>query len=91
MLLISPFNVSYITSIYDTEHDKTNKMNCAPKRRLRSAWTSAQSDQSPRCVAKNSIYLHDDREDYGQTEGMPRLICLYWAHMSFCWLVGWLC
>ena len=47
-LLISPFNGSYMTSIYDTEHDKPNKMTCAPKRRLRSA--SAQSDQSLRCA-----------------------------------------
>ena len=34
-------------------HDKTNKMTCAPSED-RSAWTSARSDQSLRC-------LHDER------------------------------
>ena len=34
---------------YDPQHDKTNKVLCA-QRRLRSAWATAQSDQSLRCV-----------------------------------------
>ena len=45
--------------------------------RLRSAWASALSDQSPLCaqwVAKSSRFLYADNEDSDQTEHMPRLI-----------------
>ena len=44
--------------------------------RLRSAWTSAQSDQSSLCaqwVAKDPNFLHEDSEDYDQTGQMPML------------------
>ena len=61
---------------------------CA-QRRLRSAWASAQSDQSLRCalnwVAKDPSFLQADSEDSDQTGRMPRLICLRWANMPFCW------
>ena len=40
--------------IYEPPHDKTNKMMCA-QRRLRSAWASAQSDQSLPCVHEESL------------------------------------
>ena len=33
----------------EPQHDKTNKMNCAPSEDSRLAWASAQSDQSLRC------------------------------------------
>ena len=62
---------------------KPTKWLCA-KRRLRSAWASAQSDQSSlwaRWVAKDSSFLHAHREDSDQTGRMPRLICLRWAHI----------
>ena len=35
---------------FEPRHDKTNKMSVRPQRRLRSAWASAQSDQSLRCA-----------------------------------------
>ena len=50
------------------------------QRRLRSAWASAQSDQSLRCalsgvhVPKDVRFLHADSEDPDQTGRMPRLI-----------------
>ena len=53
-------------------HDKTNKMTCA-QRRLRSAWASAQSDQSRHC-AQGPVFLNADSED-----------CSDWAYRSFCW------
>ena len=52
---------------------------------LRSAWASAQSDQSLLCtqwVAKDPSFLHADSEDSDQTERMPRLIWIF---------AGWLC
>ena len=50
------------------------------QRRLRSAWSSAQSDQSSLCgqwVAKDPSFLHADREDSDQTGRMPRLIWVF--------------
>ena len=47
------------------------------KRRLRSAWASAKSDQSLLCAqweAKDPSVLHADSEDSDQTGQMPRLI-----------------
>ena len=58
---------------------KPTKWVCA-KRRLRSAWASAQSDQSSICaqwVAKDPRFLHADREDSDQTGRMPRLIWVF--------------
>ena len=66
---------------------KPTKWLCA-KRRLRSAWASAQSDQSSLCtrwVAKDSSFLHAHREDSDQTGRMPRLIWVFAGHTSFCW------
>ena len=31
------------------------------------------------------MFLHGNNKDSDQTGQMPRLICLCWAHMSFCW------
>ena len=50
------------------------------QRRLRSAWASAQSDQSSLCaqwVAKDQRFLHADSEDTDQTGRMPRLIWVF--------------
>ena len=44
----NPDGKTFKTS-YEPEHDKTSKMMCA-QRRLRSAWASAQSNQSLRCA-----------------------------------------
>ena len=52
---------------------------CA-QRRLRSAWASAQSDQSLLCaqwVAKDRSFLHANSEDSDQTGRMPRLIWVF--------------
>ena len=76
---------------------------CA-QRRLRSAWASAQSDQSLRCirpvwsesslcaqlVAKDQSFLHTDREDSDQTGRMPRLIWVFaWRTCHFVGFVMW--
>ena len=53
---------------------KPTKWLCA-QRRLRSAWASAQSDQSLRCAL--NAFLHADSEDLGQTGRMPRLIIVF--------------
>ena len=47
-------NSSVVANKYEPQHDKSNKMMCA-QRRLRSAWTSAQSDQSLHCMEKHWI------------------------------------
>ena len=55
---------------------KPTKCVCA-QQRLRSAWASAQSDQSSLCaqwVAKGPRFLHADSEDSDQTGWIPRLI-----------------
>ena len=57
---------------------KPTKWVCV-QRRLRSAWASAQSDQSSLCiqwVAKAPTFLHADSEDC-QTGQMPRLIWIF--------------
>ena len=54
-------------------------MVCA-QRRHRSAWASAQSDQSSlstKWVAKDPSLLHADSEDSDQTGRMPRLIWVF--------------
>ena len=58
---------------------KPRKWMCA-QRRLRSAWASAQSDQSSLCaqwVAKDPMFLHADSEDSDQTGRMPRQIWVF--------------
>ena len=58
---------------------KPAKWLCA-QRRLRSAWASAQSDQSSLCaqwVAKDPSFLHADNKDFDQTGRMPRLIWVF--------------
>ena len=50
------------------------------QRRLRSAWASAQSDQSSLCVqwvAKDPSFLHADSGGSDQTGRMPRLIWVF--------------
>ena len=67
---------------------------CA-QRRLRSAWASAQSDQSSLCAkgeAKTPRFLHADSEDSDQTGRMPRLISVFagptchFIGFVVCWL-----
>ena len=60
-----------------TWQNQQNK--CVPSED-RSAWASAQSDQSLLCaqwVAKDPSFLHADSEDSDQTGRMPRLIWVF--------------
>ena len=63
---------------------KPTKWLCA-QRRLRSAWASAQSDQSSLCahwVVKDPSFLHADSEDSDQTGRISILLVLSWG--SYC-------
>ena len=59
--------------INEPQHEKTNKLTCAPiERKLRSAWASAQSDQSLRSlcaqwIAMNTRVLHADSDGSSHT------------------------
>ena len=60
------------------------------QRRLRSAWASAQSDQSLPSLCALRItsdlrLLHADSEDSDQTGRRSRLIWVFTGRMSFCW------
>ena len=65
-------------------------MACAPSQD-RSAWASAQSDQSSLCgqwVAKDPSFLHEDSEDSDQDWADAQAdLSLRWAHMPFCGFV----
>ena len=55
---------------------KTSKWHVRPAKTQRSAWASAQPDQSLLCaqwVAKYPSFLHADSEDSDQTGWMPTL------------------
>ena len=67
---------------------KPTKWLCA-QRRLRSAWASAQSDQSSlyvQWVAKDLSFLYPESRDTDQTGRMPRLIWFFAGHT--CHLFG---
>ena len=56
------------------------------QRRLRSAWASAQSDQSLRCaqwVAKDPRFLHADSELWSDWADAQTDLGLRWAHSQF--------
>ena len=89
----------FLSEAYEPQHDKINKMSMCPaktqislgihlvwsEQRLRSAWASAQSDQSSLCahwVAKNQSFLHADSEDSDQTGRMPTLIWVFAGHTA---------
>ena len=78
MLMLSVF------VLYEPPRDKTNNV-AVRQRRLRSAWASAQSDQTSlirvfacaQWVAKGPSFLHADSEDADQTGRMHRLIWVF--------------
>ena len=76
LVLILHFAVQYMSRLMT----KPTKWLCT-KRRLRSAWTSTQSDQSLRCAliweAKGPMFLQADSEDSDQPGRMPRLIWVF--------------
>ena len=61
-------------AFYEMSHDMIKPTKSVrDKRRLRSAWASARSDQSSLCaqwVAKDQRFLHADSEDSDQTGQM---------------------
>ena len=66
---------------------KPTKWLCA-QRRLRSAWASAQSDQSSLCthwVAKDPSFLHADSEDLLDWADAKADLSLHWAHIPLYW------
>ena len=78
------FYRQFLLSVHMWAASWQNQQNgmCA-QRRLRSAWTSAQSDQSLRCPHEEAHWAHS--EDPDQTGRMPMLICHRLAHRPFCW------
>ena len=53
--ILSLWDAQYVVYVVnEPQHDKTNKMTSA-QRKLRSAWTSGQSDQSLRCVREETM------------------------------------
>ena len=64
------------------------KMWLCAQQRLRSAWASAQSDQSVRCQHEESFgtssyfKLSKDWSDWVDDQAD---LSLRWAHLSFCW------
>ena len=86
--LYSWYAVLAVDSTWAAERQNQRYDLCA-KQRLRSAWASAQSDQSLLCaqwVAKDLMFLHGDREDSDQTGWKPRLIWIF-AGRTVIWLV----
>ena len=49
------YNSSVVANKYEPQHNKSNKTMCV-QRRLRSAWTYTQSDQSLHCMEKHWIH-----------------------------------
>ena len=64
---------------------KPTKWLCT-QRRLRTAWASAQSDQSSLCaqwVAKDRSFLHEDNEDWSDWADAQAELILRWAHRHY--------
>ena len=64
---------------------------CA-KCRLRSAWASAQSDQSSQCtqwVAEDPMFLHAYSEEFDQTGQMPKLIWVFAGRKVILLVLSW--
>ena len=84
-LLLFSFNPFSCLFLYEPALDKTNKITCA-KRRLRSTWADAQSDQSSQCppmIAKGPMFLHADNEDWSDWADAQADLRLCWAYNHF--------
>ena len=66
-------SIAHIT-IYEPQHDKTNKMICAPSEDS-AVWS--ESSLCAQWVAKGPMFLQADSEDPDLTGRMPRLICVF--------------
>ena len=64
------------TNTNEPQHDKTNKNDMCAQRRLRSAWESAQSDQSPRCFRRKKLPIERTVTTLIRLR-MPRLIWVF--------------
>ena len=66
---------------------RTTKQNdMCTQRRLRSAWASAQSDQSSLCaqlIVRCPMFFHADSKNSDQTGRMPRLIWVFAGRTGF--------
>ena len=74
-------------------HDKTNKLTVHPAK-TRSAWVSAQSDQSLLCaqwVAKDPSFIHVDSEDWSDWADAQADPSLRWVHSHIGFVLGGLC
>ena len=66
---------------------KPTKSLCT-QRRLRSAWASAQSDQSLHCVLNVKLSSCGQRRLWSDWADAQADLSLRWAYMSFCWFWG---
>ena len=65
----------------EPQHDKTNKMTCAPSEdSICPIWS--ESSLCAQYVAKDHSFLHADSENFDQTGWK---LSLQWVHMPFCW------
>ena len=66
-----------VTTLYEPQHDKTNKMSVRPAKTQISLGIRPVCSESSLCaqwVAKDPSFLHAHSEDSDQTGRMPRLI-----------------
>ena len=76
-----------LTTIFEPPHDKTQQNGMCAQRRLRSAWSSAQSDQSSLSAWRKlgSLATHwAHNEDWSDWVDAQADLNLRWAQ-SFCW------
>ena len=66
---------------YEQQHDKTNKITCAPSKDSGPSWS--ESSLCAWWVAEDLSFFQVDSQDSDQTGWMPRLICFCWVHRSF--------
>ena len=85
----------YLMSVqptFEPPHDKTNKLWLCAQRRLRSAWASAQSDQSLRSPHEESLGPYQPIERTAKTDQtgwMPRLIWVFAGHTATLLVLSW--
>ena len=83
-----PIELPWYLIPFEPPYDKTNTMTVRQAKiqismGIRPVWS--ESSMWAQWVAKDPSFLHADSEYSDQTWRMPRLICLRWAHIPFCW------
>ena len=75
--------------LFAPPHDKTNKMTVPSEDSDQPGYLPSLirvfSSLCAQWVAKDPSFPHADSKDSDRTGRMPKLICLRWAHMPFCW------